>query len=186
MTIEANVWNRANNAWREIMDSASVTWDISENGILRANVVPVAPVFDDIEITGGAIDGTPIGATTPSTGAFTTLVVGGIPILGNIPQVEITANRTLVISDAQKHMLHPDTDNNPRTCTIPANASVPFPIGTAVTFANMINVLSIACNDTLVFAPAGSTGTRALAANGICTALKIRTTVWNISGVGLS
>ena len=34
-------------------------------------------IFTAINIDGGAIDGTPIGATTPSTGAFTTLSSSG-------------------------------------------------------------------------------------------------------------
>jgi len=40
---------------------------------------------DDITITGGSIDGTPIGADTPDSGAFTTLAASGVTTLsGNL------------------------------------------------------------------------------------------------------
>jgi hypothetical protein len=105
----------------------------------------------------------------------------------NIPQNSQSGDYTLVIADRGKHIFHPVGDNNPRTFTIPANASVAFPVGTAITFVNKINVLSIAItSDTLTWAEDGSTGTRALAANGICTALKITSSEWLVSGTGLS
>lgn len=104
-----------------------------------------------------------------------------------IPQNSQSTAYTLLITDAGKHILHPASDNNPRTFTIPANASVAYPVGTAVTFVNMINTLSIAITtDTMTLMGAGSTGTRTLAANGIATALKIATTAWVISGTNLS
>jgi hypothetical protein len=104
-----------------------------------------------------------------------------------IPQNSQSANYTLVIGDASKHILHPSSDNNARTFTIPANASVAFDIGTAVTFVNKINTITIAItSDTLTLAGPGTTGSRTLAANGQATALKIGTTEWMIDGVGLT
>lgn len=94
---------------------------------------------------------------------------------------------TTVLSDAGKHILHPSSDNNPRTFTIDSNANVAYPIGTAITFVNQINTVTIAItSDTLTLAGSGSTGSRTLAANGIATALKISTTGWIISGTGLT
>lgn len=105
----------------------------------------------------------------------------------NIPQNSQSTNYTAVLGDRGWHLFHPSSDNNPRTFTIPANSSVAFPIGTAITFANKINILTIAItSDTLTWSKDGSTGTRALAANGICTALKVTSTEWLISGEGLS
>lgn len=105
----------------------------------------------------------------------------------NIPQNSQSANYTLVASDAAKQIFHPTADNNARTFTIPANASVAFAIGTAVTFINMVNTVTIAINnDTLIFAGSGSTGSRTLAANGIATAIKITSTSWIINGTNLS
>jgi hypothetical protein len=105
----------------------------------------------------------------------------------NIPLSSHSADYPIVVADRGTAHLHPAADNNPRTFTIPANGSVPFALGTAITFVNKINILSIAITtDTLTWAEDGTTGTRSLAANGIATALKITTTEWLISGTGLS
>jgi hypothetical protein len=96
---------------------------------------------------------------------------------------------TLVASDAGKHILHPSSDTTARTFTIPANSSVPYPVGTAITFVNQnsAGVITIAITtDTMRLAGAGTTGSRTLAANGVATALKITTTEWIISGTGLT
>lgn len=112
--------------------------------------------------------------------------VAGAPVR-SIPQNSQVVNYTLVATDAGKHILHPASDNNLRQFTIPANASVAFPIGTAITFVNRISTLTIAINsDTLLLADDGSTGTRTLAAYGVATAIKIGTTEWIISGAGLT
>lgn len=95
----------------------------------------------------------------------------------------------LVLADAGKHLLHPSADVTARTFTIPANSSVAFPVGTVVTFVNQASagVLSIAITtDTMRLAGAGTTGTRALAANGVATAIKLTSTEWIISGTGLT
>lgn len=100
-----------------------------------------------------------------------------------------SAAYTLIRSDAGKHIYHPSADTTARIWTIPSNASVPFPIGTVVTFINdsSAGVITLAItSDTLVWSPTGGTGSRALAANGIATALKMTATRWQISGVGLT
>jgi len=107
----------------------------------------------------------------------------------NIPQNSQSAAYTLVLNDANKHILHPTSDNTARTFTIPANSSVAFPIGTALTFVNQASagVVTIAItSDVMRIAGAGTTGSRTLAANGLATALKITSTEWIISGVGLT
>ncbi len=94
---------------------------------------------------------------------------------------------TTVLADGGKHILHPTADNNARTFTIDSNANVAYPIGTAITFVNQINTVTIAItSDTMTLAGAGTTGSRTLAANGMATALKIGTTSWVISGSGLT
>ncbi len=60
-------------------------------------------------------------------------------------------------------------------------------MGTAITFINRINTLTIAITtDVLTLAGAGSTGSRTLAANGVATAVKDASGVWIISGTGIS
>lgn len=95
------------------------------------------------------------------------------------------AGYTCVLSDAGKFIYCGATF----TYTIPANASVAYPIGTVLTFINSSG--STACSiaitsDTLTLASAGSTGTRTLGGLGVATAIKINTTEWLISGTGLS
>lgn len=117
-----------------------------------------------------------------STGAWVT--VGYL----EIPSNSQSANYTLVLADSGKSIDHPSTDANARTFTIPANASVAFPVGTAVSFSNMTSqVVSIAITtDTMYLAGAGTTGTRSLAQYGTATARKLTSTTWLISGVGLT
>jgi hypothetical protein len=124
------------------------------------------------------------------SGADNTLTVDGTNAVGfrNIPQNSQSAAYTLVLADAGKHILHPSTDANARTFTIPANSSVAYPIGTAITFVNMTSqVVTIAITtDTLTLSPAGTSGSRSLAQYGSATALKIGSTQWLISGSGLT
>ena len=106
-----------------------------------------------------------------------------------IPQNSQSAAYTLILADSGRHIFHPAADTTARTFTIPANASVAFPIGTAVTFVNQnaAGVVTIAITtDTMRLAGAGTTGSRTLAANGIATAMKITATEWIISGTGLT
>jgi hypothetical protein len=99
-----------------------------------------------------------------------------------------TTNYTLVIGDANKHIYHASGAGSGDTYTIPANASVAFPVGTAVTFVNSdSNSVSIAITtDTMTLAGTTSTGTRTLAQNGIATAVKVTSTAWIITGPGLT
>lgn len=112
-----------------------------------------------------------------------------VATIRQIPQNSKSADYTLVLSDAGKHVFHPSADTSGRTWTIPANASVAFDIGTAITFVNQNGAGSISIaitSDTMRLAGAGTTGTRTLAANGVATALKVTSTEWIISGTGLT
>lgn len=124
------------------------------------------------------------------SGADNTLTVDGTDAVGfrNIPQNSQSAAYTLVLADAGKHIFHPVADNNARTFTIPANGSVAYPIGTAITFINMAvaNVTIAITTDTLTLSPAGTAGSRTLATNGSATCIKITATQWLISGSGLT
>jgi hypothetical protein len=127
---------------------------------------------------------------TPSSGTLSSCTVDGTNGVGyiNIPQNSQSAAYTLVAADAGKHIFHPSTDANARTFTIPANGSVAYPIGTAISFVNMTAaVVSIAITtDTMYLAGTGTTGTRSLAQYGTATALKMTSTTWIISGAGLT
>ena len=143
------------------------------------SVEGISELATDAEtITGTATDK----SVTPSN-------LTGASIYGYMPQNSKSAAYTLVASDQSKHIFHPSADTTPRTWTIPANASVAFPVGTTVTFINQngAGAITIAItSDTLRLAGAGTTGSRTLAANGVATAVKVTSTEWIISGTGLT
>lgn len=105
-----------------------------------------------------------------------------------IPITSKSADYTLVMQDTGTAILHPSSDANSRTFTIPANGSVAYPVGTVLTFINdSANSISIAITtDTLVLVGAGTTGTRTLAQYGVATATKISSTRWYINGTNLT
>jgi len=127
---------------------------------------------------------------TPSSGNLGSCTADGTDAVGfrNVPQLSKSAAYTLVLTDSGKHIHHPSSDANARTFTIPANGSVAYAIGTAITFTNMTSqVVTIAItSDTMYLAKEGTTGSRSLAQYGMATALKIGSTKWLISGNGLT
>lgn len=100
-----------------------------------------------------------------------------------------SADYTFVLADANNAFLHPSADTTGRTWTVPANASVAYPVGTVLTLINQnaAGVITIAItSDTLRLSTSGSTGSRSLAANGMCTLVKLTSTEWIVSGAGLT
>ena len=127
---------------------------------------------------------------TPASGVLSSCTVDGTDAVGfrNIPVNSQTAAYGLVLADSGKCILHPSSDATARTFTIPANSSVAYAIGTAITFINMTSqVVTIAITtDTMYLSSAGTTGSRSLAQYGSATAIKITSTNWLISGSGLT
>ena len=119
------------------------------------------------------------------TDATTTTAARGAGYMG-VPQstAATTGAYTIVAADAGEHIYSTAT----RTITIPANASVAFPVGTAISFvaATGATVTIAITSDTLLLAGAGTTGSRTLSPFGMATALKITSTSWIISGNGLA
>lgn len=125
---------------------------------------------------------------TPSSGTLSSCTVDGTNAVGfrEIPQNAQNTSYTLVLSDDGKHIYN--ASGASITYTIPANSSVAYPIGTAVSFINMAaTALSIAItSDVMYLGGTGTTGTRTLAQYGSATALKITSTSWIITGSGLT
>lgn len=150
----------------------------SDTTLSRSAAGKLAVEGVDVLLSGQAAS---LGTVTPETLNAASVGYTGMPANSQ------SAAYTLVAADAGKHIIHPSSDNNARTFTIPANSSVAFPVGTVVTFVNAVNTLTIAiATDTMTLAGTSTTGSRTLAANGIATAIKIGSTSWLISGVGLS
>lgn len=103
------------------------------------------------------------------------------------PQNSKSADYTLVIGDAGKHIYHPAADTTPRTFTIPANGSVAFPVGTVIGIVNEASAGAITLaitTDTLRWG--SSTGSRTIAANGTASLLKVTSTLWRLTGDGIT
>lgn len=98
----------------------------------------------------------------------------------------ISDNYTLALTD--RGLSVDFSGGSGKTVTIPANASVNFPIGSVVVLTNnSANSLAIAITtDTLRQAGTTNTGSRTLSAYGQATLRKVTSTVWFISGAGLS
>jgi hypothetical protein len=122
--------------------------------------------------------------TITATDATVATAANGVGYMGLPQNSTTTGSYTIVAADAGEHIYASAT----RTVTIPANASVAFPIGTTLTFiAGAGATMTIAITtDTMYLAGAGTTGSRTLAAHGIATAVKTTSTTWLISGNGLT
>jgi hypothetical protein len=117
--------------------------------------------------------------------ATTSSTASSLGYLG-IPQSATATTATLAIGDAGKHIY---VTTNSQTITIPANASVAYPIGTTIGFIagpSATTVTIAITSDTMYLGGTGTTGSRTLAAHGMATAVKVAATTWYISGNGLT
>lgn len=123
------------------------------------------------------------GATLSPTGTPVATTIG---YLGSPQNIGLdSAPVTLALTDSGKHFYH--TDAGTRTLTIPANASIAFPIGTKILGVNEngAGIVTVAItSDTLRWG--ASTGSRAIAANGSFQLLKVAATVWRLTGDGIT
>jgi hypothetical protein len=100
-----------------------------------------------------------------------------------VPQNAQTSAYALTLNDNGKHI-----SITTGGITIPANASVAFPIGATVAIYNNSGASqSVAITtDTMRQAGTTNTGTRTLANYGLATVIKVAATTWVISGAGVS
>ena len=151
-------------------------WECSDAGVWSAKAGGGGGAVSSVNGATGAVDTFGTGLDVDATG------------FRGIPQNSQSVNYTCVAADAGKEVYHPSGAGSGDTFTIPANASVAYEVGTAITFTNMdSNALSIAITtDTMYLAGVGTTGSRSLAQYGTATAVKKTSTTWLISGVGLT
>ena len=102
----------------------------------------------------------------------------------HIPQNAQSSAYVLALGDAGKHVAIASGG-----VTVPANATVAFETGTAITIINNSasdQTITEASGVTLRRAGTASTGNRSLAPRGLATLLKIGTNEWYVSGAGLA
>jgi hypothetical protein len=121
-------------------------------------------------------------ATTAAGGSGGTTTTLGY--LG-VPQNSQSSGYTLALSDQGKHIYVTTTG---QTITIPANGTVVFPIGSTITIISAASVTTTVAitTDTLILAGQGTTGSRTIAPYGMATLIKVTSTSWYISGLGVS
>ena len=191
-SITANVISSALIANGEItfadIANNTITGTLIATSTITGDKIGLTAITSNLIASGVTLTAPALG--TPASGNLSSCTADGTDAVGfkNIPQNSQSAAYTLVLADAGKHIFHPSGDANARTYTIPANSSVAYPIGTAITFINMTSqVVTIAItSDTMYLSSAGTTGSRSLAQYGSATAIKMTSTTWLISGSGLT
>ena len=137
---------------------------------------------DKAPIASPTFTGTVIGAPAePDVNGNTAKNLGYV----GLPQVILNSgNLTLSKAHSGKHIY---VTGGSQTITIPANSSAPLEIGTTIVIINANITSSIAITtDTLRLVGTATTGTRALAAYGMATLVKVDATTWMASGNGLT
>jgi hypothetical protein len=147
-----------------------------------------------MEATGLISSGTTITATGNITGG-NLIATGNIVGTTNgfdigyleIPQVVLSANVTTALSDSGKHLYSTTAGN--LAVTIPSNANVAFPIGSASTV--VVNAAGNVIVDkqagvSLYLAGNSTDAGRVVSTYGMATIIKVATDVWFISGSGVA
>lgn len=172
-------------------------------GYQRANGQPLAlPIVSGSNGGSGVNNGSrtmTYGGNVTFAGAFNTTfnILGTtsveFPTSGRLATRDInystpSTGYTFVLEDAGKGFVNP-AGGGAVTWTIPANASVAYPIGTVITISvenGAGNVTVQLTSDTMRLAGTGVTGTKTITANGSANFVKISATGWLVSGVNVS
>lgn len=119
---------------------------------------------------------------TVSTTGLTSAEVGTVGTVQNVQN----GDYTLALTDRGKS-IDKQSGGSGETITIPANASVAFPIGTIICGDNDGGgTLTIAITTDTLEDTGGNTGSRTVADNGFWSIKKIAATKWRITGSGIS
>ena len=172
-----------NRIWRFFVGGESLVFDVATDvivGVSWLTVQRTSNVVDSISLSATLLGFTG-NVSTPGLSASEVGYQG-------IPRNSQSGNYTAVLADANKDLSHPNGAGAGDTFTIPSNAAVPYPIGTVLVFTNLDpNALTIAINaDSLILAGNGTVGPRSLVQYGEAHARKVDTTIWLITGPGLS
>ena len=135
-----------------------------------------------VDVTGN-VTGSNIIATGNIVGTTNGFDIGYL----EIPQVVLSANVTTALSDSGKHLYSTTAGN--LAVTIPSNANVAFPIGSASTV--VVNAAGNVIVDkqagvSLYLAGNSTDAGRVVSTYGMATIIKVATDVWFISGSGVA
>jgi hypothetical protein len=192
-----NIFNAATTTYIGYTGTAASTTNISTGATLTSTTKAInIGTNGNTGSTTNISIGSSAGGTTTVNNALNVVVGGNTYPVGyaNVPQVIQNADfSAFTLNDMGKHYYHASATAH--TYTVPAGV---FAIGATLMFVNRgAGVLTIRCDPAPTGSPApatesllqsitGSTGSRALAAFGVATMVKITATEWIISGTGLS
>ena len=173
----------------------SVAGNITGGNILGgANVNATTHTGTTVSVSANVTGGNLItGALTSTaslsvTGNTATITTANISIgYLNIPQISLAANATAALVDSGKHFYSTTAGN--LQITIPDNANVAFPVGTALSLVVQAagNVLVVTqAGTTLYFAGNSTAGNRVVSTYGMATIMKVATNTWFINGTGVT
>lgn len=173
VTLDASSTITANNTINSLGASAAYNFQ-------NRSGAQVWAIYNTANIT-RLYNGTTDVLTVDSSG---NVVAGGTlsDVIGNvrqIPQVVNNASAAFVLADAGKHKIK--TNGTAYTYTVPTNASVAFPIGTAITIVNTggtANNITLALAGGVTLYRSGVSGGFAVAPGNMVTLLKIGTDSW--------
>lgn len=169
------LWPNSSGTWNTTTAGGGVTYYSDNNLYLDAKDSASNMIF--------RVNGATERFRITSTGGITSSDLADAVGYKGLPQNSQTASYTLALSDMGKHI-----SITTGGVVIPANGSVAFPIGSAVSIFNNSGsnqTISIT-TDTLRQAGTANTGSRTLAQYGLATVVKVSSTVWVISGAGIS
>lgn len=145
---------------------------------------------EDVITTGSLIEGDGI----TLTGTLTDRLVGAGDVTvevtdpgSDIPQVVVTTGKIFALTDRGTHQYF--TGGSSVILTLPTNATVAFPIGTAITIVNhgTASVSIQKQTGVALYMATDTTNTiRTVEDYGVATLLKVATDTWFISGAGVS
>lgn len=127
------------------------------------------------------------GGTGQITAPLALTALGGLGVeYRQLPQSAKSSGFTLDLTQGAGHVYYTGAA---ATCTVPLNATVPFPIGTAITIVNNGSgalAISRAGGVSMKWAATAADADRSLAVGGMAAMLKVGTDLWFISGAALT
>ena len=136
------------------------------------------PTISTPTITNGTATGLALSNTSTISDGTTTYSIG----YRNMPQ-STNATGTLALGDVGKHI------QTTGGITVPADASVDFPIGTVISIVSTSSssiTITQASGATLRLAGTTNTGNRNIAAYGMATLIKLAANSWYVAGPGVT
>lgn len=185
-------WGVANYNTNPALNTSINGQDIAEGSAAAGYNDALRQIMADIA-TWVASLGLTIPIAVASGGTGSTTAAGALTNLGaltvtykELPQSAKSAGYSFDLTQSAGHVYYTGAA---ATATVPTNASVAFPVGTAITIVNNgSGALAIARGGgvNMKWAATGADADRSLAVGGMAMILKVATDLWFISGSGLS